>query len=69
MPDDGPKFTMAARANDEKKMNVPAPGTYNEVDIYKLVTKRPVYTMSPKYDLPVDKSPRPSPNHYSPEKV
>ncbi|XP_037795154.1 outer dense fiber protein 3-like isoform X3 [Penaeus monodon] len=67
--DGGPKFTMAARPNEaEDKMKVPGPGTYDSGDLDKCREKMPAYTMAPKTNLPVDNSPKPPPNAYSPEK-
>lgn len=61
---------MAPRPNEaQDKMKVPGPGTYDSGDLNKCREKMPAYTMAPKTNLPVDKSPKPPPNAYSPEKV
>ncbi|KAK4297021.1 hypothetical protein Pmani_030539 [Petrolisthes manimaculis] len=65
----GPMFTMAMRLPDDSdKMKVPGPGSYNAGDIDMCREKLPAYTMAPKTQLPTDRTPKPAPNAYSPEK-
>ena len=61
---------MSARPADaEDKMKVPGPGAYNAGDLDQCREKQPAYTMAPRTELPGDKTPKPAPNAYSPEKV
>lgn len=61
---------MAKRLPDETdKMKVPGPGSYESGDIDMCREKQPAFTMAPKTSLPTDRSPKPAPNAYSPEKV
>ena len=61
---------MAPRpAEDIDKMKVPGPGAYNACEIDKCKEKLPSFTMGRKTNLPSDKTPKPAPNAYSPEKV
>ena len=53
----------------DDKMKIPGPGTYNSADIDLLKDKSPAYTMRPRTEDATDKTPRPAPNSYSPEKV
>ena len=51
------------------KLKIPGPGTYNSTSIDKTRLKNPAFTMRPKTEEPKDRTPRPAPNTYSPEKV
>ena len=62
---------MSARARDqEDKMKVPGPGTYNEaiVDKYK-TQKSPAFSMGQRTLIPSDHTMKPGPGAHSPEKV
>ena len=50
------------------KMKVPGPGTYDSSDINLIKDTSPAYTMRPRTESVTDKTPRPAPNAYSPEK-
>ena len=69
MQDTGPSYTIAPRLQDIEKNEVPGPGTYEAVDVEVCKERQPVYSMAPKTELPVDRTPRPSPNAYHPEEV
>ena len=61
---------MAPRAADYgDKMKIPGPGTYDSGDLDSCREKVPAYTMAPRTELPSDKTPKPAPNAYAPEKV
>ena len=60
---------MAAKLKDYNKSNFPGPGTYNSSDLDSYLEKNPVFSMRPKTELPFDKTPKPAPNAYYPEKV
>ncbi|MCL4137195.1 UNVERIFIED_CONTAM: hypothetical protein GTU68_021985 [Idotea baltica] len=68
MQESGPKWTMAPRLKGTGNSNVPGPGTYEVGNLDAYLEKQPAYTMRPKTQLPTDKSPKPSPNTYEPEK-
>ena len=60
---------MASKFNEINKNTVPGPGSYNAADMDIYLEQKPSYTMAPRTELPSDKSPKPSPNSYEPEKV
>ena len=51
------------------KLKVPGPGAYNSADVDLLKDKSPAYTMRPRTEIICDKTPKPAPNAYHPEKV
>ena len=51
------------------KMKVPGPGSYNSTNINILKDQSPAYTMRSRTELISDKTPKPAPNAYCPEKV
>lgn len=66
-----PSFTMAARAReDEDKMKVPGPGSYDDatVDKYKAL-KSPCFSMGQRTTIPSDHTMKPGPGAHCPEKV
>lgn len=67
-PDEGPKWTISGRLKDSEKSDVPGPGAYEAGNINFVREKNPSYTMRPKTEIPSDKTPKPSPNAYYPEK-
>ncbi|KAG0710890.1 Outer dense fiber protein 3 [Chionoecetes opilio] len=65
-----PSFTMSARAReDEDKMKVPGPGSYNDatVDKYKTI-KSPCFSMGQRTTIPSDHTMKPGPGAHCPEK-
>ncbi|XP_063865841.1 ciliary microtubule associated protein 1A-like isoform X6 [Scylla paramamosain] len=65
-----PSFTMSARARDEEdKMKVPGPGSYNDatVDKYKTI-KSPSFSMGQRTTIPSDHTMKPGPGAHCPEK-
>ncbi|XP_050728559.1 outer dense fiber protein 3-like isoform X6 [Eriocheir sinensis] len=65
-----PSFTMSARAREEEdKMKVPGPGSYNEamVDKYKTI-KSPSFSMGQRTTIPSDHTMKPGPGAHCPEK-
>lgn len=69
MLDASPKWTIAGRLKEMRVSDVPGPGTYESGDLNAIYERQPVFTLRPKTELPTDKSPKPSPNSYYPEKV
>lgn len=66
-----PSFTMSARAREEEdKMKVPGPGSYNDatVDKYKTI-KSPSFSMGQRTTIPSDHTMKPGPGAHCPEKV
>ncbi|XP_076068953.1 ciliary microtubule associated protein 1A-like [Oratosquilla oratoria] len=60
---------MAPRGKEEEdKMKVPGPGAYETSDMDVCKKKNPVFTMSPKTNVPTDHTIKPAPNAYSVEK-
>ncbi|KAL7635944.1 UNVERIFIED_CONTAM: hypothetical protein RMT77_013761 [Armadillidium vulgare] len=68
MLDASPKWTIAGRLKEMRVSDVPGPGTYESGDLNAIYERQPVFTLRPKTELPTDKSPKPSPNSYYPEK-
>ena len=64
-----PAYSMGAKLEDEKKFKTPSPCAYEAGNLDVMREKLPAYSMSAKTELPKDKTPRPSPNAYCPEKV
>ncbi|XP_045103383.1 outer dense fiber protein 3-like isoform X2 [Portunus trituberculatus] len=65
-----PSFTMSARAREEEdKMKVPGPGSYNDatVDKYKTI-KSPSFSMGQRTTIPSDHTMKPGPGAHCPEK-
>ena len=64
-----PVYSMGAKIVEVVKHFVPGPGSYESGDLDACKEKLPVFTMAPKTSDPTDKTIKPSPNAYSPEKV
>ena len=64
-----PAYSMGAKLQDEKVFKTPSPTAYETGNVDAIREKLPAYTMAPKTELPRDKTLRPAPNAYCPEKV
>ncbi|KAK7864335.1 hypothetical protein R5R35_009178 [Gryllus longicercus] len=66
-----PAFTISGRQKEkmDDRINNPGPGSYNDAkaDNYKI--KSPAYSISSRYQMPQDPTPKPGPGAHSPEKV
>jgi len=59
---------MAPKTDEYKdKTVVPGPGSYESGDVNKVKDQLPAFSMGAKFDLPVDKTPKPAPNAYTPD--
>lgn len=66
-----PSFSISGRTKEfpDGRLLNPGPGAYNDVSADSIKPKSPAYTVSARYNMPGDNSPRPGPGAYSPEKV
>lgn len=66
-----PSFSISGRTKEfpDGRLLNPGPGAYNDVSADSIKPKSPAYTVSARYNMPGDSSPRPGPGAYSPEKV
>jgi len=66
-----PSFSISGRTKEfpDGRLLNPGPGAYNDVSADSIKPKSPAYTVSARYNIPGDSSPRPGPGAYSPEKV
>lgn len=66
-----PSFSISGRTKEfpDGRLLNPGPGAYNDVSADSIKPKSPAYTVSARYGVPGDSSPRPGPGAYSPEKV
>lgn len=66
-----PSFSISGRTKEfpDGRLLNPGPGAYNDVSADTIKPKSPAYTVSARYGMPGDSSPRPGPGAYSPEKV
>ncbi|XP_025197722.1 outer dense fiber protein 3 isoform X1 [Melanaphis sacchari] len=66
-----PSFSISGRTKEfpDGRLLNPGPGAYNDVSADSIKPKSPAYTVSARYNMPGDNSPRPGPGAYSPEKA
>lgn len=66
-----PSFSISGRTKEfpDGRLLNPGPGAYNDVSADSIKPKSPAFTVSARYTMPGDHSPKPGPGAYSPEKV
>lgn len=66
-----PAFSISGRQKEfvDDRVFVPGPGTYNNANADSIKPKSPAYSVSSRYQMPGDTTPKPGPGAYSPEKV
>ncbi|CAH0393501.1 unnamed protein product [Bemisia tabaci] len=63
------QYSFGLKTQIEKPLNTPGPGTYNNANADSIKPKSPAYSVSSRYQMPGDTTPKPGPGAYSPEKV
>jgi len=66
---ESPAYSLAARAKENKVALVPGPGSYEPCNVNLMKKKFPAYSLGKRYNAAADRTSKPGPGAYIPEKI